>query len=472
MSEKQELKDHLKRISPESLNDLKDTFRYWLALDDFTAVEVVLACALDRKIAGDPVWCFLVAPSGGVKSELLSAISKALPEWTCKIDGLTSRSIVSGRATALGTEVRGLAVEADGKTIVVKDFTEILAKEKCERGEIFGQMRSWYDGEISRRFGNFDKTLTVKSSVGMILGVTPSIDRFTGMLGQLGERFIKIRHIQDRGGSRKKSLENAEKEHEMRQELAGAIKHYMGTLCLNVLPPVPDEMREAIGNIAELAALVRTTVPWGVGDPGSNMEVEIEPEYSTRLSKQLLKLATMLAVVRRKSTVGFEELETVMRVGLDTLPPKRFKILRELYWSERPLCKAEIVGATKFEKWTVQDSMKNLELIGLVKGHEEKVGSGTVDFYEASDSIKTLIGALCDTKIIEGVKRLELKNPLPVPEVKASIPIDPITPPDASIPTDPILHTPQIKYEHIGMEASRSPVSVIPTLSVAKEAQP
>jgi hypothetical protein len=49
----------------------------------------------------------------------------------------------------------------------------------------------------------------------------------------------------------------------------------------------------------------------------------------------------------------------------------------------------------------------------------------------------------------EGVKKLELKNPLPC----ASIPIDPITPPGASIPTDPILHTPQIKYANIGMIA-------------------
>ncbi|MCJ7767362.1 hypothetical protein MUP79_03100 [Candidatus Bathyarchaeota archaeon] len=409
---KDELKAHLRRVQPETLDDLKAAFQHWLALDDFTAVEIALACALDRKIEGDPVWLFLVAPSGGVKSELLRAITTGLREWAVKVDSLTSKSIVSGFATKEGVEVKGLAVEANGKVIVTWDFTEILAKERNERGEIFGQMRSWYDGEPSRRYGVFDKTITVKSTVGMVLGVTPSIDRFTGMLGQLGERFIKIRHVQDRDKSRVKSLENAGKETEFRQELACATNHYMTNLCLDVLPLVPPEIVTAIGNIAELTALIRTTVPFGVGDPSSNLEVEIEPEYSTRLSKQLLKVAIMLAVVRQKSAVGFEELETVMRVGLDTLPPKRFKILRELYWSEKPLSKAELVEATGFDRWTIMDSMKNLEYIQLVKGYGETVGNYVVDYYEVADRIKTQMFALFELKTDEkGLRRLELRNP-------------------------------------------------------------
>jgi len=425
-SSNQELVAHSQRINPQTLDDLKQMFQHWLALDDFTAVEIVLACALDRKIEGDPVWLFLVAPSGGVKSEVLRAITTGLREWTVKVDSLTSKSIVSGFATKEGTVVRGLAVEANEKIVVVWDFTEILAKERNERGEIFGQMRSWYDGEPSRRYGIFDKTITVKSKVGMILGVTPSIDRFTGMLGQLGERFIKIRHVQNRAESRRKSLENAGKEHEMRQELACAVEHYMKNLCLEVLPIVPKEIVTAIGDIAELTALIRTTVPFGVGDPSSNMEVEIEPEYSTRLSKQLLKLAIMLAIVRQKSEMGFEELETIMRVGLDTLPPKRFKILRELFWSEKPLSKFELVEATGFDRWTIMDSMKNLEHIGLVKGYTETTEKGPVDFYEVSEGIRTQIEALFEEKNAEGEnpRRLELKNPvpsfvLPIPKIKA-----------------------------------------------------
>lgn len=198
----------------------------------------------------------------------------------------------------------------------------------------------------------------------------------------------------------------------------------MTNLCLDVLPLVPKEIVTAIGDIAELTALIRTTVPFGVGDPSSNLEVEIEAEYSTRLSKQLLKLAIMLAVVRQKSAVGFEELETIMRVGLDTLPPKRFKILRELYWSEKPLSKAELVEAIGFDRWTIMDSMKNLEYIGLVKGRAETIEKGIVDFYEASDRIKKQLFALFDMKTDrKGVKSLELKNPLPPCDSIRTIPI-------------------------------------------------
>lgn len=236
---KSELKAHLDRTQPKTLPDLHKTFSYWASIDDFEAIDVCLATSLDRKVPGDPVWVMLITPSGGFKSELLQALSNALPEWTHKIDGLTSRSIVSGRATPTGAEVKGLAVEADGKVVVIKDFTEILSKERTERGEIFGQLRNWYDGEISRRFGNFDKTLRVKSSIGLIMGCVPSVDRYTAMLGALGERFLKIRYTQNRNDSLKRSLDNLALEREMRQELTCALQHYFKNLEIN--PPTVSQ---------------------------------------------------------------------------------------------------------------------------------------------------------------------------------------------------------------------------------------
>lgn len=50
------LKQHLARIQPKTLTELHDTFRFWLHIEDTGIIDVNLACALDRKVPGDPVW--------------------------------------------------------------------------------------------------------------------------------------------------------------------------------------------------------------------------------------------------------------------------------------------------------------------------------------------------------------------------------------------------------------------------------
>jgi hypothetical protein len=62
-----------------SLAECLATVRRWLLLRDDEAVTYLLALLIANRLPGDPVWGFIVAPSGGAKTELLNALS-GIPE--------------------------------------------------------------------------------------------------------------------------------------------------------------------------------------------------------------------------------------------------------------------------------------------------------------------------------------------------------------------------------------------------------
>lgn len=292
-----------------------------------------------------------------------------------EIDNLTSRSIISGKTNSEGEVLNGLAVEADGKVVIMKDFTELLSKERTERAEIISQLRTWYDGTVSRRYGTQDRIVRVHSKIGLILGVTPAVDLYTSMLGVLGERFVKYRYHQDR----QKSVEMARKfrgrEVEMRQDLEGVVNGFHSQLKFDVIPPVPPGIEDAITNLAELTALARTYLPRGLGDFGV-VSYDPEPEYSTRLVKQLLKLASMLAPVRGKPEVTADEFKLIVKVGEDTCAPHRLRIFRAMF--SRSLTGYEISRDAGLPRSTVYDILRDLGILRFATAEEitEKTKDG------------------------------------------------------------------------------------------------
>jgi len=394
--EKAELKESLRRKQPKTITELHATYKHWLHIEDTDLIDVALAASLDRKIPGDPVWLMIVAPSGGLKSEVLASLLNL--EWCMELDNLTSRSIVSGRTKGDKMEaVTGLAREANGKVVIFKDFTELLSKERTERGEIISQFRTWYDGTVARRYGSLDKVVKVESTIGLLVGVTPAIDLYTATLGVLGERFVKLRYKQNREKSRKKAMETLGNEHDMRQELRNAVRHYVSNLKLparaDEMPQIPPGIKQAISNLAELTALARTMVPKGLGDHG-NVEVDIQPEHSTRIVKQLLKLAQLLAIVRQRSQVTTDELRTVARVAEDSCIPFRLQILKTML--NESLTGHEIAQRTSIPKATVYRALENLELLGFATYEEHQEGSGAIRRYQPTPTIKNAINAVYD----------------------------------------------------------------------------
>ncbi len=196
----------------DNIDKLFSVYRKWLYIEDVDRdfIEVSIAASLDREIPGDPVWIYLIAPPGGIKSELITAIGQAYPK-AYTLDTLTESTFISGMAeknhdTGEYEPIAGILQDLDGKTMMIKDFTTVLAMNEDKRNEIYGQLRSIYDGYFQKAFGTMRRKISVKAKIGLVVGVTPIIDRYVATQSLLGERFLKVRNNPDR-------LKAAEKAH-------------------------------------------------------------------------------------------------------------------------------------------------------------------------------------------------------------------------------------------------------------------
>lgn len=75
-SETQEwFKRQREKNTPATLEGVKAVFRKWLFIGaDDEVIDVIMACAIDRKLSGDPLWLFLISPSGGTKTEIVRSL--------------------------------------------------------------------------------------------------------------------------------------------------------------------------------------------------------------------------------------------------------------------------------------------------------------------------------------------------------------------------------------------------------------
>lgn len=316
------------------LKELKNIFRKWLCFttaDGTEVLDVLLATACDQKKAGDAIWMFLVAPSGGIKTELI----RSLKDWeTYGLDTLTAQTLISGMVKyvdGVPVPAAGIMEELDNKILVIKDFTLVLTKNVDTRNAIFGMLRNAYDGYLEAAYGTLKEKIVKKAHFGVIAGVTPIIDNYHTLLVLLGERFLKIRHTIDRAKAVKKALENQGKEKQMRKELRQAVYKFLKNINFDTEVAIPKKHEKRLVDLAMFIAKVRTPVWTQRAGAYQDFEFMATTEYATRLVKQLVKLTVLLAIIRGETEATQKEIATVTRVGFNTLPQDRLAIIMYLY---------------------------------------------------------------------------------------------------------------------------------------------
>ena len=356
---------HSTRDPAPELVDVKNAFHRWLYLEDDTFIEVGLAAVVANSFPGDPVWLFLVGPPGSCKTEFLRSLNSTR---TYTLSSLTPSTLISGLKD--GNKDPSLLPKLNEKVLVIKDFTTILSVRHEVRCEIFGQLRDIYDGYCEKSFGSGVGTRSYRCHLGILAGVTPEIERYSSVEQALGERFLKFRvQFDDPDEAVKRARKNAGEQGAMRAELNGVVRRFLERDWERNPNAVQcgDAMGEKIIKLSSLVALLRTAVP---KNRSGELEYLPTPEVGTRLSVQLTKLGSALSLIRGKKAIGEEEYQTLVRVGCESLPSLRWKLVRglmELYGGTKDGLTSQQIGKhTKLSTDTVKTQLNDLMTIGAV----------------------------------------------------------------------------------------------------------
>ena len=365
-----------------ALQDCLDVVNRYLLLPEDTVVLYLLALVVANRLPGDPVWGFVVAPSGGAKTELLNSLSE-IPE-TYALSDLTPQTFLSGYTKK--TQAGLLQRLEYGTVLVLKDFTTVLSMHRDSRQAILSQLREIADGSYRKEFGT-GEAVAWEGKLGFIAGVTPVIDHHRSIYSVLGERFVQLRPpVPVRTELARAARQQVGAEAGMRRELREAMARCVADVSLETIPDWQEELGPAVDSLSTLCALARS----GIVRSAYNKDIQLvpEPEVPTRLVKQLVKLGQAVAMLRGSPQVGEEEYRIVQTVARDTMPKVRWRILSCLLQQDEIVI-GVIAGAIRLPPNTVRRHLQDLVALGLV--NVRKGGAGHADGWRVTPLCSQLV---------------------------------------------------------------------------------
>lgn len=356
---------------PPTFDQVKIVFRKWLHLENTDAIHVMLATVASQAMDGPPVWVFLVGPPGSAKTAVLASLNTYPKIYSTS--SLTVHALISG-ANWKDSADPSLIPRLNGKVMVVKDFTSILAMRDTEKEEIFGILRDAYDGRCGKVFGNGVERNYV-SRFTILAAVTPRIYDMSSQHTSLGERFLKfavgdnlVHEAETEIISR--AIGNINQEGEMNDEFQDAVNAFMEhTIQMDKIPSIPKSIEKKIIALAMFGARMRGSVS---RDSYRNDIMTSRPsaEIGSRLGIQLAKLSKALAMVAGHDTVGADEYRLLKKVVLDTIPQRNEDIVRTFVKLAQKagstVSTAAIAQTTRYPVATVSRLLQDMHVLDII----------------------------------------------------------------------------------------------------------
>ena len=320
----------LKKVPTNLFHHVKQVYSKWLEFeaDNHLAINYIFAIIFANRWPVSPLWGYLIGPPGGTKTEILRTLQT---DEFLSVSTLNPASLVSGyRDERANFEDPSLLPLLNNRVLIIKDFTSILSMYRDKREEVLAQLREAYDGALSKAFGNIGLK-SYESKFGILAAVTPILDRHSGVIQQLGERFICFRmQEKERMKAIYKAVSNLPQLVKMRAELSNAAQQLLSL-------PIPklDKMsfdKDTCSRLvyaAEFVSLARTQVlRSGIKRVISHIP---EPELGTRLVQQFQALCMGHAAINQRTTFAEEDFELIRKVARDTIPTK-IELFIEFLW--------------------------------------------------------------------------------------------------------------------------------------------
>lgn len=297
-----------------------------------------LAIALSAYIAhwsldDDPVWLFIVGPSGTGKT---SIICNALSEMkaTITLSDLSPTAFISGLDPKMGGSslLFDLSRISDVRPpththgiLIFKDFTSILSRRPETRAEIISAMREIADGRYSPRKGR--KVAEWQGKVTVIAAATPAVERAWAVQRDLGERFVQVRWGREDGIETAKAAID-----QLGQNHRSEFKRLIAAMMCGVSQKPPTLSGNDVLQLAYPAELTARLRGHLVHDTnGSKSVIEVSPpESPSRIVKAMAQIAVASARLFGREQVAECDLDRARRVALDSVPFNRLRVFNQV----------------------------------------------------------------------------------------------------------------------------------------------
>lgn len=399
------------------LSQIKTEWNRFMVIPDLFVVDIILATLIGNSIIQrDPIWTMFVAKSSGGKTTLLKPISLVPGVFWC--DDLTEKTLLSGYKIK-GKEMSLLKVIGNG-ILAFSDFTSILSKNPVSRGEILGQLKLVYDGEVVKRTGT--GSVEWRGKIGFIGAATPDIYWHLEQGRSMGERFLYYNILQptDSEIAEKQAtvhLSSAEIQKEMSplyREYCQNIREWTdknGVPELKMTPEQRLKVKEA--SIFCVNGKATTHVHFKTGKI-DQMPNRAGVGRDSKIFDTLLQ-TFLLMDCYEKDDINYplqdSRIELIQKCAYSSLNRERRKILEILSDETEPLSASQI-GTKKgigLEKDAIEMYLNPLYAIGLVK---KQIKGNTFKWYINDQKVKDFINDVSQNMDNEVFKDDDEEEPL------------------------------------------------------------
>jgi hypothetical protein len=357
-----------KRVTSDRASELewvKEEFQKALHLPDCGALEMCLGAYAANRMEGDPVWLMVVGPPSGGKGEQLTPLSKL--RYVHQAAQVSEASLLSGTPKKEHSQgATGGLLKAIGSfgILHMKDFTSVFTMNRDEKGKAISALRQVYDGRWDRPIGaGGARTLSWEGKLGLIAGVTESIDSEHALMSKLGPRFILFRMPKlERDQQARKALGTNEHVERMRRNLREIIEEFFSDFDFSQKPSKLSKTDENwLVRLADFSTAARSSVERA---PYTH-EIEQIPESEGpgRLIRALQQLWAGLELIgvdhsRRRYLI--------QKAALDSIPPIRRICIN--YLSEHgESSSSEISDSCRYSHSTIARNLEDLQCHSVVE---------------------------------------------------------------------------------------------------------
>ena len=307
----------------------------------------------------------LVAPPSSGKTEVLQSIA-SLP-YVHPIATVTEAALLSC------TSRREQAKDATGGVlrkvgefgiVLCKDFTSVLSQNKDTARAALAALREVYDGSWNRAVGtDGGRMLSWQGKCGLIGGVTPSLDRYAGVVTALGDRYVLLR-LPDTDPARMsaRALDHLGSESAMRAELTEAMTGLIaGADPAKVIRPLTPPERAQLTALATYTARARTAIERD--GYTSELLVMPQPEGTGRIVLQLRRLYGGLDAL---GVPEAQRWELLRRIARDCVPAVRTALIAALVAVEGPVLTTRLASSVGMVVKTARRHLEDLALLRII----------------------------------------------------------------------------------------------------------